>query len=300
MSNKKAVNVGVELQGFYTLKTHTADGKVTQTVGPFLNLILNNGLDLLAEWSPTQAFGKCYVGSGNTPPSASDTQLDTLLATKNTGTGTTGPDSSSRYLSVRRSFEFAQGEAAGNISEIAVGFDDDDLFSRSLIKNVQGDPITITVQANEFLTVDYELRINQPTQDFNFTVDGKTIVLRSAYASSSAWSSRSFILRTGSSSSTYASSGSITDIDSGPPNNAGGANTGITSNTDAYTPGSFSRSGSYIFGITAANVNISALSISIGPCAFQFSIDPPINKTNEDELTIDVSLPWARAGELPV
>lgn len=300
MSNKKAVNVGLEMQGLYTLKTHTADGTETQSVGPFENLILNSGLDLLANNGISASLRVGRVGGGNTPPTQGDDQLDSEIAFKSDGPFTINVNEAGRYVAFKRSTEFGQGAAAGNISEVAISHSDGTLFSRSLVKNTQGDPITLTVQANEFLTLEYELRVNQPTQDFNFTVDGKTIVLRAANINSSAyWTDRGFIL---SSSDVFsrglASTGNLSPVSGSLPVTSISRVGSVVNN--AYTPGSFSRTGSLVWGIENANQQISSCLFGMGPGYWQFSIDPPINKTNEDELTIDVSLTWARAGELPV
>lgn len=300
MSNKKAVNVGLEMQGFYTLKTHTADGKVTQSVGPFENLILNSGLDLLANNAISACLRVGRVGGGNTPPAQGDDQLDAEIAFKSDGPFTSNINQAGRYAAFKRSTEFGQGQAAGNISEVAIGHSDGTLFSRSLVKNAEGVPITLTVQANEFLTLEYELRVNQPTQDFNFTVDGKTVVLRAANVnSSSRWSDLSFNLSSGNVFIYgFVSSDDLSPISGSLPFSSNNSVSSVVNN--AYTPGSFSRAGTMVWGIAKGNILVSSCAFGMGPSFWQFSIDPPINKTNEDELTIDVSLTWARAGELPV
>jgi hypothetical protein len=53
---------------------------------------------------------------------------------------------------------FRSGVAAGNISEVGLGWDNSNLWNRALIKDANGDPTTITVLSDEYLDVVSEVR----------------------------------------------------------------------------------------------------------------------------------------------
>ena len=127
------------------------------------NNITNAGLDRIgvgsiADW--------CRVGSGNRPANDGDTALVTQTAeTNSTLTWTTfyepGPPPRS---AVRRTYRFAKGVAAGTHSEVGIGWKEtiagqtvNGLWSRALIKDENGDPLSITVLSDEVLDVIYTL-----------------------------------------------------------------------------------------------------------------------------------------------
>lgn len=142
------------------------DGEL-KPITVFNNLVTNSGLDLLGTTSPTSASTYCFVGSGTTAPSTTDT----TLVTPYTGTApgqssadwTTNShltDSLPYYVSITRTYTFDIGEIVGNVSEI--GFFNNSspskvMFSRALIKDTEGNPTTITILADEQLVVTYEV-----------------------------------------------------------------------------------------------------------------------------------------------
>lgn len=298
MHQKYIASTTLGLSGYYRLWAHAANGKKRPLTDWFSNLILNNGLDLIADNSLSQAMANVYLGSGNTPPSAGDDQLDSLIASTNGGS-TLGINESGRYFFLRRRYSFAQGAAAGNISELAVGKSFNDLFSRSLIKNSDGNPVTLTVQNNEFLTVEYELRVNQPVDDVVGNVDGRDIILRACSVNATYWSDRAMAViasRSGA-NQVWASLSDISTIDSFPPFVTNSQ--ALTVDNHAYVFGSHTRTATVTFGIDRANFDIKSFAFNFGPGFWQFSVDPVIPKTNEDELKLDLRITWARVGELP-
>ena len=108
-------------------------------------------------------------GTGNSTPVVSQTILDNQTGVSSSGIETYGSTTSSPYYGYKIfTFRFNQGIAAGNISEIGVGWSGTtplQLFSRTLIKDINGDPTTITVLADETLDVIYELRLYAPETD---------------------------------------------------------------------------------------------------------------------------------------
>ena len=119
----------------------------------------------------------CQVGSGSTLPSASDSSLVNRLASTNVSNTTeAGKATEAPYFCYRRkTFRFAEGAAAGNLSEVGVGWaSTGSLYSRELILDGSGDPTTITVLADEILDVTYEKRQYMPAVDSSgvITLDG--------------------------------------------------------------------------------------------------------------------------------
>lgn len=150
------------VEGLYTFTRRKADTmEVVQQVGPFKNLLTNQGLNRVGTGSMTYIA----VGTGTNAPSVSDTGLQAIVAYSSTSQGAevytpavwgTTPYSS-RSITVR----FAVGAAAGNLSEVALGWVVSGTFnagSRARIVDSVGSPTTITVFPDEVLDVTYELR----------------------------------------------------------------------------------------------------------------------------------------------
>lgn len=153
-----SANFVCKQEGFYSFKIN--GGKRGELeFGPFPNLILNSGYDRLFE-TTSSVLGYIFVGSGSEPPNVEQTRLSNQIAWTNRSNNTTnGWDQEGGFGFTRFSVQFNQGAAAGNISEVGVGWGSaSDLFSRSLVVDSLGNPTTITVLEDEFLTVTYELR----------------------------------------------------------------------------------------------------------------------------------------------
>ncbi len=87
----------------------------------------------------------CMVGSGNAAPAETDTALQARASTSNINVQSNNSNVSPRYGWRRRTFRFAAGAAAGNLSEVGVGWTTTAVFSRALILDGSGNPTTITV-----------------------------------------------------------------------------------------------------------------------------------------------------------
>lgn len=160
--------------------------------GWFSNLITDAGLSGL--FSSTDSISRCHVGSGSAEPAPSDTQLVAHVATTPTKVSDTGDTSTESPYGTTRTvrYRFAEGAAAGNLSEIGVSpANDGPLFSRTLIKDAEGNPTTITVQSDESLDVTYTLTAYPPqdTVTKEIEVDGvpTTVRIRAAYAGHSSY-----------------------------------------------------------------------------------------------------------------
>lgn len=155
----------------------------------FDNLITNAGLDNIGKTTTYNKFLGIVIGTGNTPPAYTDVSLASYLTQTTTvqsgWVATRQISTSPYYVAFKITYRFGTGVAAGNITEVGIAGattatpgPTSTLFSRALITDGTGTPITITVLSDEILDVTYELRIYPPnggadiTGTFNMTISG--------------------------------------------------------------------------------------------------------------------------------
>lgn len=141
----------------FKLVAKKADGTVTRETPWFLNLVLDTGLERMT----TDSYAdRCCVGTGNSEPIPSQVALDAFKASTTTvqanSNGIVTTDTV--YGWARRTWRFDKGVAAGNISEVGLGWGNANLWNRALIKDAAGNPTTITVLSDEYLDVISEIR----------------------------------------------------------------------------------------------------------------------------------------------
>lgn len=300
------MNLVTSVQGFYKIEAVNAETKQKRLVADwFPNLITNNGLNAMAT---TGVLARCMVGAGSTPPSVSDTTLQSQIAatTSVQSTVTSSQSSAPYYGSTQRTYRFAAGAAAGNLSEVGVGWlsgGSDLCFSRALILDSFGFPTTITILSNEFLDVTYELRCYVPTSDvvmlLNLNGTDHTCTIRPAQATNAnVWApslfSSGITLSPGSPQSS-AYSGSINASVTGSPSgtSANGSNSNLS-----YENNSLTIKGYTEWGLTEANFGAGGIQaitfVSKGLGAYQVGFSPAIPKDNTKTFRIDYGISWAR------
>ena len=303
----------IKISGKYKLQVIKDDGSIKQDTGWFSNLITNGGLDALGD---NLYFGRyCQVGSGNTAPANGDTGLANRIASVDKGgswcaTNLAGAASSSPYYQYQRIvYTFGTGVAAGNISEVGIGWaSSGSLYSRALILDINGNPTTITVLSDEQLIVTYEFRFypieTDTTGSVTFTGNkGGTYAwtLRPAYISTIYpqlysgyilyYVMAPMNLASGYTYTQGASAGAIAIITSGPNN--------ISSNGMGATPSSY-VAGSHTLNLTLtastaqANIKILSMQTLWGPSCVQIGFNPAIAKTSQDTLSITLTRSWGR------
>lgn len=131
------------------------------------NQLLNTGtnaMGLVDNW-----MNYCQVGNDATPPDANQSGLGSWVAGTNVKQNDiNGAQGTEPWYGWRRiTYRFGIGEAAGNLSEMGIGWavDGSTLISRQLVRNQAGTPITIEVLPTEYLDVTYELRYYPPLLD---------------------------------------------------------------------------------------------------------------------------------------
>lgn len=161
----------IDMAGEFTIRKYNVEtGQLVQEVGPFHNTITNIGLNRIGTAS---AFTYCYVGTGTNPATQIDTVMGNRLATTSTiqASGSNSAPGTPYWKEESRTFRFGAGAAAGNITEVGIGWGDSSVltnyvWSRELTVDSGGSPVTITVLSNEFLDVTYTLRFYPTLTDF--------------------------------------------------------------------------------------------------------------------------------------
>lgn len=301
-------NIKMGIEGDYTLLIENTETGEKKKLGPFKNLITNSGMNALGEnttgWYA--AFARCAVGSGNTPPNFSDTQLNSLVARSPDDLANRSSDStwsnqgvSNRWSGFRVTYTFPVGAAAGNLSEVGVGNAGTNanyvLFSKALITDSNGVPITITVLPAEILTVVYNCRVYQNAADVTGTVDGYDFVLRPCdIGLQSSLNSANFNKQSGNNSTAYR--GSIGAAEGSPTGTIVTASGGsLISGT--YVNGSYTVTVRYRWTTTQGNSQAggwNCVRFNTAGIYWQVQFTPYIMKDNTKQLDISINFTWAR------
>ena len=277
--------------------------EITRETEWFKNIVLDTGLN---QMSVGTWIDSVRVGSGNSTPVASQTQLDNTIASTNTlfgGSGTVSKQTTTSpyYVATKRTYRFAEGVAAGNISEVGCGWGTGlDLWNRALVKDLNGDPTTITVLSDEFLDVIVEVRY-YPTQSFtgSFNLLNKTggIVSSHTYTGLPQFNELYVGFNKVYGTNTLLYSGSMNGVTTIPTSQIG-----TFASTSTYlSPKTLTCTNT--LPLNTANGSIKTViqyftTIAGGGAdygsAYKFEINPPIVKTNLMVLSFTFSISWDR------
>lgn len=303
------------LQGFFKIEAKQPDGAVRVLADWFPNLITDIGLN---RWGTGAIVQFCGVGTGTAQPQVTDTGLTTPLAFTSSGQYTSVPDaaqpSAPYFITLTRTFNFAQGAVVGNISEVSVGWagSNGSAWSHARIKDGGGVDTTITVTAIEQLSVTYQLRLNIVTTDVvtTPTIGGvvTTVTLRPAQVTSSSWAQV-----TGGAAAAFDYAYAAANVASGvfrscvpyvgpigavtgTPSGSTGTSAGPMS-TGAYANNSLYIDATYPFSISQGNIagGIGAVLVNAANAGlWQAGFVPSIAKDNTKTLNLTFRLSWAR------
>lgn len=306
---------GLQMAGEFRIQAFRPDGRCRLDTGFFRNLITNTGLDAPGA---QVTYNSISVGTGNTAPANTNTTLETRLATTSTlqsdsygQTGTVGD--AGWYHWYTRTMRFAQGAAAGNLTEIGVtlGSSPWTCYSRALILDGSGSPTTLTIAADEYLDATYRHRwyvgdLSGYSGSISITGSGShSIVLRPRELDGGAnawrpdWMWYAAVAQGNASTIAYNGSiGSVTESPSGTSSLSSG------NSVASYTTGNYYRDATRVFGLDSGNLSggISAMSVDLGQGlgntggagSYQFSLSPAIAKTSTKILTMNFRQSWAR------
>lgn len=282
------MNITQKLEGFYSLKVHGGKrGEID--FGTHKNMILDAGISNFFNGRDTT--GLIFVGSGSSQPNVNQSQLDAKIAgtrnNKKTFYGYVSAEDSENgrpYGYTRISVQFSKGVAAGNIAELGVGGEENGskLWSRSLVLDRSGNPTTITVLDDEFLTVTYEARRYVNTETVTTTLqyddDGETKsvecrVVQSKDVGTSGWGTAGIEF------------GSLSDYRLTNPDSS--------STSRKHSNRTITLDFKYsIHNGNNQDINEAVIRSRYGliPSGTKLQFIPPLRKTNEFELTISVSV----------
>lgn len=299
------LNLHLGLSGEYRCRVYKSkSGVMVQDTGWFDNLILDSGLDEIgvqvANTIPRHTE-YIVVGSGSTAPAVGDLQLESEVA--RTAAATSSPsvsiDTVDRFATLQRSASFLSGSAAGNLSEVGASRYSSagagNLFSRSLIKDSEGSPTTITVASDEDLVVDYRYRIKQPTGGFAGSVPDSSLTYTGDIVGANGtswWGGTNEKWTVTSTYTTFIAETALRGITDSPDSGASNRVASIT--YDSYVGGSFQMGIELFWDTDSANNANQLLFISNNMCTFQVLFSDPITKTNVDTLRVGYTLSWGR------
>lgn len=308
----------VEFAGFYELNVKKLkDDSVVRTT-KFKNKITDIGLECVGTgWPSVYA----YVGTGTTPSRTTDIAMGNWRATASSVAGRTltRQTTTPYWNQASAVFRFNPGKATGNLTEVGTGWSNvtsagasNYLWSRELIKDDAGNPITLTILDDEYLEVTYSLRwypvITDVTGSFELSSVPYTYTARPFDINS--WC-LSYVTTWGE-----VGGPSLTKLVGGSPSFSSLPSltglTGFTGSTsivtgrttaNAYVPGSLRRTttvsitpseANFTGGITGIEVSNRTSNSFFAFYRWQVILNPPIPKTADNGLTLNLQISWGR------
>lgn len=296
-----------EIEGKYIFRKYNKEGKLLQELGPFNNKITNIGLNRVGT---DRAITYCYVGTGTSPSAFTDTQMQTLVGSSGSYTSANSNSNVTPYWAQQSfTFRFDPGQATGNLTEVGIGWGSNSissLFSRELIVDSSGNPISLTVLADEYLDVTYVLRFYPKLDDFSgsFVIGTTTYNYtgRAAFVTSCAVNgvqTAPFITIRQVFGGASCSLGPVTDT----IQNASSVLSPSPTNTVApYVTNSFERQGVALLDLNSGNLAGGIRAIDFVPAGgagliyyfLQILLDQPIPKDNTKTLSLTLKNSWGR------
>lgn len=305
------------------------DGTITTDTDFQKNMILNKGLDFFGGNSGTDMFAYCLVGSGDVAPEATDEALGSFVAIYSSIEGE--EEGSEPYLSgddeyktwFQKTYRFADlsGKSVSEVG-LASSFESEsayNLCTKALIKNAEGNPITITLKDDEVLEITYRIWQVFSIADSKFTINitddvggsksyEATCRLAGVADEGAAYPSkvgRILEADTEGGSATfnafYSYAGDIGEVTGAPTIGMGEAASVTLSD---YEDGSYTRDMSIFFGLDDARFPVRSILVptTMGTYQIQYGStegDAPIPKSKNDTLTVPIRFTWSRyEGEL--
>lgn len=307
-----------QVRGEFDVDVQTLDesGSVVESrriVSGCPNLITNKGMDdfgnstvgaiVNAEFNNAW-MGYCQVGGSSTPPANTDTSLGAYVA------GRVQDQAGSAVWSAQTAvyttvFTFPAGTATGNISELGLSSStaSGNLRTHALVKDAEGNPITITVLSTEQLVITYRLLIS-------FAADSVYVTTTSPTPTEYTITTRPANLGAGSPGTTLPLGGIIGVAEyegyrgassgigprTGTPNGTVMALSTGTTPAPSYTSGSYVRN--YLVTVPSDQWNfadIGAVQVYTSPFRVQMGISPRLTKASGTFLRFNIAVSWARA-----
>ena len=302
------------MAGEFRCVVKRADGSTKIDTGYQKNLILNQGLDFFGGGKGDDMMAYCVIGSGNSNPSYAQNKLDTTIK------GVRGADFSDKYdydaardgnlYKVNKVNKYSFSDLNNiNISEVGLAStysntSDYYLCTRALIKDINGNPTTITVLSGEILEIYYKLwgvfDTTDKTGKFNLLDGVGNQVAYNYVVRPMKVGNIDFRASIGSTpaSNSYQTlySGDNTSITGAPSNTL--YSDYVNGSLSNYVTGTYKRVFNLNISINAANGSIRTYGLkNMGFWQIRFGSvadDSPIKKTNTQTLTIPIEISWGR------
>lgn len=308
------IKLPVGIEGWYHISVLRC-GTVVQEIGPFKNLITNQGLDFIAGGGTAttgsggaNVAGVCSVGTGTTTPAFTDVNLTSFLAY---ASGSFYPGFPSvysynagppPYWQAITTYTFTAGTVVGNISEIGTGLyptggqTQPPLFSHALIVDGTGSPTTLPVTASDQLVVTYTTRLIFNTTDTAFTVNVNGVSSPGIYRLANNNNVNSFMNGFRSygqpAITTAFFSGPLGTINSQPSSQIPSSSSTTTSST--YATGTYFQSFQSNSNVPSTTNSIQCLMITSPVGNWQFSFNTPLTWSAGQTVSINASVSWSR------
>ena len=303
----------VGLYGEVKVIVKRADGTVRLDTGFFPNVITNLGLDAIGD--NRDLFRFCAVGGGNSTPLNTNTKLDNFLGVGSQISSVSkydyDPVRDTKFYKCSRTVGYRfMGLDNKNISEVGLVSNDDpgqhSAYTRTLIKNSNGDPTVITVLSGEILELQYRLwqifDVKDKDQVVTAMIDGVEVPVnvKIRLAGVGGWSYNT-VVGQGIAHNGYNypqfGTGEIGEITGAISEPAGGYH--IAMDWGAYQPSTYKRKFYVNMPITDAVHPIRSFLFFTGLGAYQVRFgtvggDLPIDKTGQDILQLGFEMSWGR------
>lgn len=165
-----------KVRGMFDVWIVSADGTRRQVLDKCPNRITNTGLNAFG--LATNFARYLVVGSGSTEPTDNDTSLVSQVAQvalPNTGAAVLDSvNTAARTMTAVWTATFPIGAAAGNLTEVGIGYNPTELSTRALFRDSSNNPVTIQVGANDQLVVTYYVVVQFPDTVVTTITDPET------------------------------------------------------------------------------------------------------------------------------
>lgn len=274
MKDNLVLSQEVRAEGEFSFEILREDGTTRSVISPTSNLILDQGLDLMlaSTGNVYNSFAECRVGTGTQEPETSDLGLTNPVGdssnnrTQYNASWTQSPEPG--IYRMTRSFRFdfnsagSRGIAGVQLSEVSVGTSST-AISKSLIRDMQGNPTTIQLLPEEVLQVTYRIRfyfdtrsIGSGTFTLNEGLPDETIYdyswqfmsMGQSTNINAIWTGTLFFSNINAYSARELLSPTVTSV-------SGAASPSGTLSAESYVPGSFERTYSAEFLLDQANAS---------------------------------------------
>lgn len=322
------INVG--LAGEFKLVIKDKNGDTKTEIPWQKNLILNQGLDALANYD---IYSRCLIGTGNSYPSVTQTALDsfyqdTYSSSVHSNQFSYDPKIDGDFYKVNRVFKYIFNiDSDVNIAELGLATSNKVLCTRALIKDANDNPTIISLLAGEILEVYYKLwfvvdvrdktyQINVPTVEGRRIVktDTYNVIVRPAYVGGSTEGSGSWSYCVGSgvgifngnTNSCY-KTGEVRDIYNGPTGTilySYSPYSNLNYSKSTYVNGSYYRDFTVHIPVNKGNGSLRSIGqiSTMGFWQIRFGRvddDSPLVKNNTQKMSVPIRFSWGRyEGEL--